>query len=65
MLSNKNLVQPEIFFNPCRSTNLYIKGLFAFFTFGANHSLKKKAKAACAFRLVIFKIVNVGAMKPF
>jgi len=65
VLPDKGFVQPEIFFNPFRSTNLYIKGLFAFLTFGANHSLKKKAKTVCAFRLVIFKIVNVGVMKPF
>ena len=67
MLFNKSFVQPEIFFNPLRSTNLYIKALLAFLTFltfRANHSLKKKAKTVCVFRLVNFKIVNIRAMKP-
>ena len=73
MLFNKSFAQPEIFFNPLRSTNLYIKALLAllafltfltFLTFRANHSLKKKAKTVCVFRLVNFKIVNIRAMKP-
>jgi len=64
MLFNKSFVQPEIFFNPLRSTNLYIKALLTFLTFRANHSLKKKAKTVCVFRLVNFKIVNIRAMKP-
>lgn len=65
MLSNKSFVQPEIFFNPLRTTNLYIKALLVLLTFLTNHSLKKKAKTFCVFRLVSFKIVNIRAMKPF
>ena len=44
MTPDNNRTSFIIFFKPFWGTNIYIKRFFTVFTFGSDHSLKKKAK---------------------